>query len=83
VGVGVQGFGTAEPGSVTVSLGPLAMTRSRTAARSTADGREGDPAGLWIDVLTSDDAGRHLVEPALRVELAGEVPRVLLVSRAA
>jgi hypothetical protein len=38
------------------------------------EGLEGDPTCLGIDVLTRDHAGRHLVEPALRVELAGEVP---------
>jgi hypothetical protein len=39
---------------------------------------EGDLAGARVDVLAGDDRGGDLVEPALRLDLAGEVLGVLL-----
>lgn len=38
---------------------------------------EGHATGLGVDVLASDDRGGDLVEPALCVDLAGEVAGVL------
>jgi hypothetical protein len=37
----------------------------------------GDPTGLGVHVLPSDDAGRRLVQPALSINLASEVSRML------
>jgi len=42
-----------------------------------------DAARARVDILTGDDCGGHLIEPALRIGLSIEVLRVLLAGRVA